>query len=412
VRLPAVLVLVANAVLAVAQSQPVTQPAADTPVPVRLTPEAALALAEKKVPAAYPEKARASGIQGNVVLKVLIAETGEVKEITVISGDPELAQAAIEAIKQWKYTPYIVEGKPTLVDTQVTFGFHIKPPPPPPPLGRFHDGLYQNEFFGISYPLSAEWVRETSLMRKQLASEAGASSSTQVLLAALHVPPQSEGLVADSSLTLMAAPQLGDARDYLAAVATALIAKKMAKTRGEITPLTVAGLTVYRADFKPSGRSQYQSVLCATVKGYMLRWNVLAVSESALDEVVASVLATNKLDPLIAASTPAKSPASSDGPLSEPHHVPSGVTMGLLFKKVEPRYPEVARQERIQGTVILHAVIDKSGNVIDLEAVSGPVELVPPTVNAVRQWKYKPYQVQGEPIEVDSTIEVKYTLGG
>lgn len=91
--------------------------------------------------------------------------------------------------------------------------------------------------------------------------------------------------------------------------------------------------------------------------------------------------------------------------------VSSGVTAGFLIKKVEPIYPLGAKSDHVQGTVVLHAVIDKEGNIIDLEAISGPVELVPTSVNAVRQWKYRPYLLKGEPIELDTTIEVRYKLG-
>ena len=90
--------------------------------------------------------------------------------------------------------------------------------------------------------------------------------------------------------------------------------------------------------------------------------------------------------------------------------VSSGVTAGLLVKKVEPRYPPAAKAAHIQGTVVLHAIIDKAGNVIDLEAVAGPIELLPSTVYCVRQWKYLPYLLKGEPIELDTTVEVHYTL--
>jgi len=419
-RLLAVLILAVGTQIA-AQTQPVIQSPASSELHglVHLAPEAAATFAEKRVPAVYPEKARAKGIQGTVVLDVVISELGEVKEATVSSGDPDLAQAAIEAIKQWKYKPYTVDDKPTQVETQVTFGFHIKTPPPPPPPGRFVGGKYQNEFFGISYPLSSEWVRETTLMRKKMESVEGDRSSSEVLLAALHVPSKSDGLVADSSLVVVATPGQGDAKQCLTDTVLALEAQKVAKHRGEIEPLTIVGLTAYRADFKPTnGDAQYQSIVCTMAKGYSLRWNVLAISESALDDAVGTVAAitTYEAGPAgVSVLNPSKPTASPDAP--EPFsatrmRVSSSVTAGLLIRKVEPRYPEGAKSAHIQGTVLLHAVIDKAGNVIDLEAIAGPVELIPTTVNAVRQWKYKPYLLKGEPIELDTTVEVRYTLGG
>ena len=110
------------ATLAAAQTQP-TAPAADAPGPAHLTQEAAAALVEKRVPAAYPDKARRRGVEGTVEVEVLISETGEVKEASAVSGDPDLAQAAINSIKQWKYKPYTLNGNPQEVETLVSVKF-------------------------------------------------------------------------------------------------------------------------------------------------------------------------------------------------------------------------------------------------------------------------------------------------
>jgi TonB family protein len=417
-KLSAVLILLFFTVFGVAQAQSPTQapPAPDASKPLYVAPEAAAALAEKKVAAVYPEKARAAGTQGTVVLDVTVSEAGDVKEASITSGDPDLAQAAIDSIKQWKYKPYIVNGEPTLFETQVAFGFHIKPPPPQ---GRFRDGKYENEFFEISYPLSTEWVRETNLVRKQLSSDKDSLLSAQVLLAALHVPSSSDDLVADASFVVEATPlpAQSDAKDYLIAVAAKLSAEKTAKQRGEVTQLTIAGLNAYRADFKPSNsEAQYQSIICTMAKGYLVRWNFLAMSESALDAAVSTVSLITKFS---APSEPTKPPAESAevaeaAQASSPKRmrVSSGVTAGLLIKRVEPKYPPYAKAAHIQGTVLLHAIIDKEGNVVDLEVVSGPIELVPPTVNAVRLWKYRPYLLKGEPIELDTTVQVNYEMRG
>lgn len=408
-RLPAVLVLVFNAALTVAQSQPAAPAPVDAPVPAHLAPETALALAEKKVPAAYPEKARASGIQGNVVLKVLIAETGEVRETSVISGDPELAQAAVDAIKQWKYKPYAVDGKPTPVETEVTFGFHIKAPPPPPPLGHIRDGRYQNEFFGISYPLSNLWIREPIARTDE-------GQHATILLEALHIPGPDMPVV-DSSLLLAATPLSGnvsDARSYLETLVATATAGKEAKLEGEISQLEIAGFAFYRVNLRPTGeRGQHQAVLCAGMKGYALQWIFRSQSKSILEEVVASLKGLSKLDTGPANSSPDQ-PASSTEESASPQRVTLSKEALQVFslRKAEPRYPQEAKSGHIQGVVALHAVIDKEGNIVALRVLSGPRELVAASVEAVRQWKYRPYLLKGEPVEVDTTIEVRYTLGG
>ncbi|HET9409759.1 MAG TPA: TonB family protein [Candidatus Sulfotelmatobacter sp.] len=92
--------------------------------------------------------------------------------------------------------------------------------------------------------------------------------------------------------------------------------------------------------------------------------------------------------------------------------VSQGVSTGLLVRKVNPNYPPLARQARIQGTVILEAQISKSGDIENLRLVSGHPMLAPAAIEAVKQWKYKPYLLNGEPVEVDTQVQVNFTLSG
>ena len=92
--------------------------------------------------------------------------------------------------------------------------------------------------------------------------------------------------------------------------------------------------------------------------------------------------------------------------------VSQGVTQGLLIRKVTPTYPPLARQARIQGSVLLQAVISKDGSIEGLKVVSGPPMLIQSALDAVKQWKYKPYILNGEPVEVDTQVTVTFTLGG
>jgi TonB family protein len=128
-------------------------------------------------------------------------------------------------------------------------------------------------------------------------------------------------------------------------------------------------------------------------------------------------------DPPPAATTAAPSGAAtaSSQPLP-PGNVPpqltgplqpmTGIAVGHLFKRVAPIYPADARRNNIHGTVILHALIAKDGTVHDLEVVSGPPELTRAAMGAVEQWRYTPYLLKGEPVEVHTTIQVNFNLGG
>jgi protein TonB len=86
------------------------------------------------------------------------------------------------------------------------------------------------------------------------------------------------------------------------------------------------------------------------------------------------------------------------------------VQAALLVNKGQPVYPPLARQTRISGTVRLHAIISKQGSVESLEVLSGHPLLVRAAMDAVQQWKYKPTLLNGEPVEVDTTIDVIFSL--
>ncbi len=103
--------------------------------------------------------------------------------------------------------------------------------------------------------------------------------------------------------------------------------------------------------------------------------------------------------------------ASADKQASKkPHSIPPEMMVQNLISKVSPKYPPAAKEARIQGTVVLDAVIDKTGDVDKLTVESGPKELQASALDAVRQWKYKPFLLNGEAIDVETTISVVYTL--
>ncbi len=99
-------------------------------------------------------------------------------------------------------------------------------------------------------------------------------------------------------------------------------------------------------------------------------------------------------------------PSDGKGPVA----VKAEVMQNQIVHKVTPVYPEEAKKERIQGNVELEAVINKAGEVEELKVVSGPKELQQSALDAVRQWLYKPFLLNGDPVEVKTTIHVIYTL--
>jgi TonB family protein len=222
-------------------------------------------------------------------------------------------------------------------------------------------------------------------------------SGEQILLAAFHAPVAPDGWGVPSTFVLAAtlpSPGHGDAKEELAALVATVSAEKQVSQDGDIGQFETAGLTFYRADFKLP-RDQYQTIVCTMANGHLFRWSAVTHLEMAPANSSATAGAT----------TPKTAIAISR------MRVSSGVLQGLSLKKVEPVYPQDAKNLHIQGTVLLHLIIDDEGNVVSLGLVSGPGILAPAAIDAVSQWKYKPYMLNGKPIELDSTAEIHFSLG-
>jgi periplasmic protein TonB len=115
------------------------------------------------------------------------------------------------------------------------------------------------------------------------------------------------------------------------------------------------------------------------------------------------------------ASTPASLPNlgtsnSEVKPKLQTVSVSQGVSQGLLYKKVAPSYPQNALRMHIEGTVELLATISKDGNITQIKVVSGDAQLVKAASDAVKQWKYKPYLLNGEPVEIQTQVTVNFKL--
>lgn len=217
---------------------------------VRVSQGVMSGLVDTKVNPVYPPLARQARIQGKVLLQAFISKTGDVEDISLISGHPMLAPAAIEAVKQWKYRPYRLNGEPVEVETQIQLNFVLSDTP---------------ARGGIAQSVSG-----------------------------------------DQSGSIESMPSTGN------------------------VPQRV--------------------------------------------------------------------------------RISQGIAQGLLLKKVNPQYPPEARDEQIQGTVVLQVIIDKEGDVANLVAISGDSALVPAAIDAVRQWKYRHYLLNGTPVEVETQVQVNFTL--
>jgi protein TonB len=91
-------------------------------------------------------------------------------------------------------------------------------------------------------------------------------------------------------------------------------------------------------------------------------------------------------------------------------NVSQGVSTGLLIKKVAPSYPATALRMHIEGNVELQATISKDGDITHIRVLSGNSQLTRAATDAVKQWKYKPYLLNGEPVEIQTQVTVKFKL--
>jgi len=99
------------------------------------------------------------------------------------------------------------------------------------------------------------------------------------------------------------------------------------------------------------------------------------------------------------------------GAPAKPLVISSGVASGMLIQKTAPAYPSIAKAARVSGTVELHATISKDGRIKDLQVINGPAMLRQSAVDAVRTWRYRPYKLNNEPTEVETTVFVTFSLG-
>ena len=333
----------------------------------------------RKVPPIYPPLARQARIQGTVILRVIIDKTGGIANLQLVSGHPMLAPAAIEAVKQWKYTPYELNGEVVEVDTTVQVNFKLADDPPnrgvpyaPDPGTDLPSGASVGVVGGVlsstpSRGLEGERVSEATMRELRIQK----------------IDPIYPGVAVQSKIQGMVVLEL------------------RISSSGDVDQV------VHR-----SGPLSLAPPAIEAVK----QWKYTPYRKDGQPVAVVSTVRLNfSLEESESAGKVSEPPASEETNLPRIAmplrvRVSSGVSSGLLVKKVPPEYPPEARAANVQGTVVLRANIDKEGNVANLLLVSGDPILAPAAIEAVKQWKYKPYLLNGTAVEVETTIQVNFVL--
>jgi len=107
------------------------------------------------------------------------------------------------------------------------------------------------------------------------------------------------------------------------------------------------------------------------------------------------------------------SPSISVAPARmEPLRVSSGISQGMLLAPIRPVYPSIAKAARVEGVVVVEAVISQTGTIESLQVISGPAMLQNAAVEAIREARYEPYRLNGQATEVRTTITINFRMGG
>ena len=394
-------------------------------VPVSLDEEAMKGLIVRQREPAYPYAAEQAHIEGRVRLEVTLSESGIVEAVAPISGDSLLAPAAIDVVKLWKFKPYLRDGHAVSVKGPIGVNFRLSEDEPVAASqaapeaaaegvalqyenGALANGVYSNECFGLSFPIPAGWeVNETITP----SGKARRRSNKDLVLLFLQQQGKQPGRII---LSARDATGFASARDFVADAVKAQV--NIPTEHGELIRETSAidygSQHFFRADYKvasPNAVPLYFSYVYTVFRDHLIGETIAASSAAALDEAANSLQAItlrNDQINLKCVMAPTPVPVAT----SDRVRVASGVSTGLLIKKVAPDYPELARQSRVQGTVVLRAEIDKNGDIKDLALVSGHAMLAPAAIAAVKQWKYKPYLLNGQPVAIETEIIVNFSL--
>ncbi len=299
---------------------------------------------QHQVPPVYPPPARQARIQGTVTLDVVIRQDGTIGDISLISGHPMLAPAAIEAVRQWTYKPYTIDGRATEVETQIQVNFSLSGHPAPAA-----DVVSEAPQRDSDCALLIKWTMP------EPPDPSGQSTPGRILIRTIV---SETGTVVDAVVingdavmgqTLVSAVREWNFQPFIKA--------------GKAVPVTTI-MTFWPGPHSTQPEENQRSPeMYGTGGGYMAPFRV---------------------------------------------RVPPGIVLGLLQTQVQPVYPPEAREAGIQGKVLLRARISKTGEVTDLERMSGPTELYAAAATAVRQWRYRPFIFMGEAADIETLIQTNF----
>jgi len=208
-----------------------------------------------------------------------------------------------------------------------------------------------------------------------------------------------------------------------ATIATTLIVLPL--LHPEILPLRAPRISLTAPRLKPPVVSEQRvrmetssaaSTVTAPSQAVRLSTDGFRTSGATVDEPALAVGSVDMAGPgagpisLLGPGLPA-GPHVGVSPAAGPMHVSTGVMAGQLLQPIRPEYPMIARLSRTEGTVVVQAVISKSGRIESARVVSGPGVLQAAALQAVREARYRPFLLNGLPTEVETTVSINFRLG-
>jgi len=265
--------------------------------------------------------------------------------------------------------------------------------------GSIANNVYTNECFGISLAIPDGWHLNKLV---NLDGKARHMPGGELTLLILDQPREG---VFGNRIGLTAHNTSGSVSSVKEFVSNAAhgqvdLDRKHREILKDTYPADYGGKHFYRADYKQSlrkGGALYQSYVYTIFRGFYIGETLVAESPGELEQ------AANSLQH-IAFREDEQNPNCAMRRV----FVSQAVSASMLIKKVPAQYPQLAQLARIQGQVVLDAVIDRNGVVETLVLLSGHPMLAPAAIEAVRHWIYNPYLVNGQPVEMETEITVSF----
>jgi TonB family protein len=352
-------------------------------------------LLKHEVAPEYPAAALQNHTEGVALVEVFVDGNGTIQK--VVGKDcpkcsPVFREAAVKAVEQWQYQPILLDGKPVTVSSSVIFRFRLENGPSVEVLTKPGNSPPSAAFPNWGYSVSLDpWVLHAKLTHGA-APEYPAAALEEHTQGGIFVQVFVDGNGKVEKALGQVCPNCSPILRKAAVQAVEQWQFQPTLLNGK--PVTVNSWVIFR--FRLEGRSV----------------EIVSRSENA-------TLADDapKLEVQVVAAAPGKagdanSQHSSPGAVTPPEKlsISADVAERNLVNKIDPQYPQMAKIAHIQGDVIISGIINREGKIAEAKALSGHPILVQSALDAVKQWKYKPFLLNGEPVEVKTTITVRFRM--